>query len=264
MKIVLPYRADKVGVVTRIEKDRLHVLNMDGKVQLLQIQSITKRRINRNATALDSQNNNLNVGDIVNVVDGPFAVRISYFLLRFIFALFLKNRQGQIKHIYRHFVFIFCRTLTENGGIFVSKARNLLLAGGTSKVSSNASSYSANAPYMSPRTMSTPSPHTSSSGSSSVHANSPASAGGRTPNSGGGGGGGMKAPLSSLNNIRRDTALIGQTVRISQGPYKGYVGIVKDATDSTCKVELHAKCQTITVDRNRIVSTSYVLFLLES
>ncbi len=117
---------------------------------------------------------------------------------------------------------------------------------------------------MSPRTMSTPSPHTSSSGSSSVHANSPASAGGRTPNSGGGGGGGMKAPLSSLNNIRRDTALIGQTVRISQGPYKGYVGIVKDATDSTCKVELHAKCQTITVDRNRIVSTSYVLFLLES
>jgi transcription elongation factor SPT5 len=263
IQIVLPYRADKVGVITRIEKDRLHILNMDGKVQLFPIQSITKRRINRNATALDSQNNNLNVGDIVNVIDGQFGVRTSYSFLRFIFAVFLKNRQGQIKHIYRHFVFIFCRTLTENGGLFVSKSRNLLLAGGTSKVSSNPSSYSANAPYMSPRTMSTPSPHTSSSGSSSVHANSPASAGGRTPNSGGGGGG-MKAPLSSLNNIRRDTALIGQTVRISQGPYKGYVGIVKDATDSTCKVELHAKCQTITVDRNRIVSTSYVLFLLQS
>jgi hypothetical protein len=67
-------RADKVGVVTRIEKERLHVLNMDGKVQKIPIQSITKRKVHRNATALDSQNNNLNVGDMVNAVDGPFAV----------------------------------------------------------------------------------------------------------------------------------------------------------------------------------------------
>jgi len=233
-------RADKVGVVVRIEKERLHILNMDGKVQIVPIQSITKRKVNRNATALDSQNNNLNVGDIVNVIDGPSI-----------------NRQGQIKHLYRHFVFIFSRTLTENGGLFVSKARNLLLAGGQSKVSSISSSNSLNAPYMSPRVMSSPSPHVpSSAGSSSMHSNSPASAGGRTPTSTGGGG--VKAPFSSLNNIRRDTSLIGQTVRISQGPYKGYVGIVKDATESTCKIELHAKCQTITVDRNRIVSTTYV------
>jgi transcription elongation factor SPT5 len=110
--------------------------------------------------------------------------------------------------------------------------------------------------------MSSPSPHvssSSSSGSSSTHSNSPASTGNRTPTSVGSGG--MKAPFSTLNNIRRDTSLIGQTVRISQGPYKGYVGIVKDATDSTCKIELHAKCQTITVDRNRIVSTTYDFFL---
>ena len=72
----------------------------------------------------------------------------------------------------------------------------------------------------------------------------------------------MKAPFTSVNNIRRDTALIGQTVRISQGPYKGYVGIVKDATESTCKVELHAKCQTINVDRNRIVPTTYAILSL--
>ncbi|CAF1016317.1 unnamed protein product [Rotaria sp. Silwood1] len=107
------YRADKVRVVIRIEKERLHRLNMDGKVQVLRIQSVTKRKINRNAAAIDSQNNNLNVGDMVTVIDGPFA-----------------SRQGQIKHLYRHFIFIFCRTLTENGGIFVRKARNLLLAGG--------------------------------------------------------------------------------------------------------------------------------------
>ncbi|CAF3416488.1 unnamed protein product [Rotaria sp. Silwood1] len=97
------YRADKVDIIIRIEKERLHRLNMDGKVQVLSIQSVTKQKINRNAAAIDSQNNSLNVGDM--------------------------SRQGQIKHVYRHFVFIFCHTLTENGGIFVRKARNLLLAG---------------------------------------------------------------------------------------------------------------------------------------
>ena len=32
----------------------------------------------------------------------------------------------------------------------------------------------------------------------------------------------------------------------------GYIGIVKDATDSTARVELHSKCQTVSVDRTRI------------
>lgn len=35
-------------------------------------------------------------------------------------------------------------------------------------------------------------------------------------------------------------------------PPKGHVGIVKDATDVTVRVELHAKCQTIIVDRSRV------------
>ena len=34
-------------------------------------------------------------------------------------------------------------------------------------------------------------------------------------------------------------AMIGKTVRIRAGPMKGYIGIVKDATESTVKVELH-------------------------
>lgn len=54
----------------------------------------------------------------------------------------------------------------------------------------------------------------------------------------------------------RDTSIIGQTVRIFQGPYKGYVGIIKDATDSTARVELHTSCMTISVDRKRLSSIS--------
>ena len=40
----------------------------------------------------------------------------------------LLNRQGQIKHIYRHFVFIFSRTLTENGGLFVCKSKKFIIS----------------------------------------------------------------------------------------------------------------------------------------
>ncbi|CAF4807790.1 unnamed protein product [Rotaria socialis] len=57
-------------------------------------------------------------------------------------------------------------------------------------------------------------------------------------------------PFSTLNN----TNLIGETVRISHGSYKGYIGNVKDSALSTRKVEPHAKRQRITVNRNRIVS----------
>ncbi len=46
--------------------------------------------------------------------------------------------------------------------------------------------------------------------------------------------------------------IIGKTVRVIQGPYKGYVGIIKDATDSTARVELHTSCKTISVDRQRL------------
>ena len=70
-------------------------------------------------------------------------------------------------------------------------------------------------------------------------------AGGATPGRGRGRGRGD-------HKVDRDTSLIGKTVRIIQGPYKGYIGIVKDATASTARVELNTNCKTISVDKNRV------------
>ncbi|KAJ9580689.1 hypothetical protein L9F63_024134, partial [Diploptera punctata] len=55
-----------------------------------------------------------------------------------------------------------------------------------------------------------------------------------------------------------DYELIGQTIKITGGPYKGNVGIVKDATESTARVELHSTCQTISVDRSHIASVGAI------
>lgn len=40
--------------------------------------------------------------------------------------------------------------------------------------------------------------------------------------------------------------------------FPGYIGVVKDATESTARVELHSTCQTISVDRQRL-TTMWVL-----
>ncbi|EEC08092.1 transcription elongation factor SPT5, putative [Ixodes scapularis] len=155
-----------VGVIVRLEKENFQVLSMNGKVVQVKHQSVNKKCDARKAVALDSDQNQIQIRDIVKVIDGPHS-----------------GSQGVVKHIFRSFAFLHSRMMLENGGIFVCKTRHLLLAGSTRV---------------------------------------------------------------------RDSELIGETIKITQGPYKGHIGIVKDATESTARVELHTKCQTISVDRSRI------------
>ena len=39
--------------------------------------------------------------------------------------------------------------------------------------------------------------------------------------------------------------------------YLGYIGIVKDATESTARIELHSSCKTISVDRQRLTNLRF-------
>ncbi|CAM9135509.1 unnamed protein product [Bubo scandiacus] len=201
-----------VGVIVRLERETFQVLNMYGKVVTVRHQAVTRKKDNRFAVALDSEQNNIHVKDIVKVIDGPHS-----------------GREGEIRHLFRGFAFLHCKKLVENGGMFVCKTRHLVLAGGSKPRDVTNFTVGGFAP-MSPRI------------SSPMH---PSGAGQR----GGFGGGGM-----SRGRGRRDNDLIGQTVRISQGPYKGYIGVVKDATESTARVELHSTCQTISVDRQRLTT----------
>ncbi|ELW72407.1 Transcription elongation factor SPT5 [Tupaia chinensis] len=205
-----------VGVIVRLERETFQVLNMYGKVVTVRHQAVTRKKDNRFAVALDSEQNNIHVKDIVKVIDGPHS-----------------GREGEIRHIFRSFAFLHCKKLVENGGMFVCRTRHLVLAGGSKPRDVTNFTVGGFAP-MSPRI------------SSPMHP----SAGGQRGGFGSpGGGGGM-----SRGRGRRDNELIGQTVRISQGPYKGYIGVVKDATESTARVELHSTCQTISVDRQRLTT----------
>uniref|UniRef100_T1IQH2 Transcription elongation factor SPT5 n=1 Tax=Strigamia maritima TaxID=126957 RepID=T1IQH2_STRMM len=212
-----------VGVIVQLERENFQVLNMHGKLVRVKHQAVSKKRDARNAVALDSGQNSIQVRDIVKVIDGPHT-----------------GRQGEIKHLYRSFAFLHSRMMLENGGVFVCKTRHLLLAGGSRPTSGP---LMGSFTPMSPRI------------SSPMH---PGTGGGRGGGAGaGGGGGGGRGGGGGFGGpgrgrSRRDQDLIGQTIKITQGHYKGHIGIVKDATESTARVELHSKCQTISVDRSRI------------
>lgn len=193
-----------VGVIVRLERENFHVLSMQGKVVVCKPQALHKKKEFRNAVSLDSENNTIQRKDIVKVVDGVHS-----------------GRKGEVKHLYRNFVFLFSQVYLEHGGIFVCKTRHVSLAGGNR--TPVAGPINGNYP-MSPRI------------SSPMH-----------PQGGGRGRGGRGGA-----GVRRDRDLIGVTIKITSGPYKGNVGMVKDATETTARVELHSSCQTISVDTSHI------------
>ena len=169
---------------------------MNGKLETVRPQTLGRRKDNRQAVALDSEQNSIQRKDVVKVVEGPHA-----------------GRQGEIRHLFRNYVFLHSRMMTENGGIFVCLSRHLVLAGGSKSSGNTTSSFSpvlsGFGVCMSPRISSTP-----------QYSGGRGRGGGR-----GGGGGGMGRGGGS--NVGRDRDLIGKTVKITQGPLKGHIGIVK-------------------------------------
>ncbi|XP_048581601.1 transcription elongation factor SPT5 isoform X2 [Nematostella vectensis] len=208
-----------VGVIIRLDRDTFMILNQHGKVIQVKHQAVTKRRENRSAVALDAEQNTIQVKDIVRVVDGPHL-----------------GLQGEIKHLYRSFAFLYSKMVIENSGIIVCKTRHVVLAGGGKNATTGFGGFGTFAPA-SPRISS---PARDGGGGGNVRG------GGQSP----------RAVGRGRGRGGRDTSLIMQTVRICQGPYKGYIGIVKDATETTARVELHSNCKTISVDRSRLAHVS--------
>uniref|UniRef100_A0A8B9NF45 Transcription elongation factor SPT5 n=1 Tax=Accipiter nisus TaxID=211598 RepID=A0A8B9NF45_9AVES len=190
-----------VGVIVRLERETFQVLNMYGKVVTVRHQAVTRKKDNRFAVALDSEQNNIHVKDIVKVIDGPHS-----------------GREGEIRHLFRGFAFLHCKKLVENGGMFVCKTRHLVLAGGSKPRDVTNFTVGGFAP-MSPRI------------SSPMH---PSGAG---------------ECWGCIGGRRGDPTKVGPLSHPA-----GYIGVVKDATESTARVELHSTCQTISVDRQRLTT----------
>ncbi|OQV17540.1 Transcription elongation factor SPT5 [Hypsibius exemplaris] len=207
-----------VGVIVRIERDVLYILTMHDKVVHMKPGAGLKKKDTSRAVTCDSEANQLRVKDFVKVVAGNNS-----------------GRQGELKHIFRNYLFLHSKLVPENGGLFVCMSRLVTLTGAGS-ISSYATPFAAAA------------------GSSSFVASSPRA--GPSPIASrvitAGRGGSIVSRPSDVGRNRRDYKLIGKTVKVIHGLYKGHVGVVKDSTDTVAMVELHTNCDTITVARNHI------------
>ena len=125
------------------------------------------------------------------------------------------SKQGVIIHIHRSFLFLLNREQTENSGIFVVRASNVAtIAAKGGRVTQQGSS----GPDLTKMN-----PAVQRNGTSN----------------------GSMLPPRTMGRDR----IIGQTVKIRKGPYKGLLGIVKDATDTDARVELHTKNKVVSITK---------------
>jgi transcription elongation factor SPT5 len=133
-----------------------------------------------------------------------------------------ESKSGVILHIHRAFVFVHNRTQPENAGIFVARC-----VGVTTIAAKGGRATAADA----------------------------------KTNSAMKNGDGTNAPMAPPRSMGRDR-LIGKTVTIRKGPYKGILGIVRNATETTARIEMHSKAKIISVNRDEVTVKEYVLHSL--
>ncbi|KAI1810465.1 transcription initiation protein [Poronia punctata] len=125
------------------------------------------------------------------------------------------NRQGKIIHIHRSYVFCHTHQTTENAGIFVSRVSSVsTISAKGGRI--NAASTGPDLDSMNPAKKLNPTAK-----------------------------GNMPPPKQVFGRDK----LLGQTVTIRKGPWKGLLGRVKETTDTNARVELHTKSKIINVSK---------------
>jgi transcription elongation factor SPT5 len=124
-----------------------------------------------------------------------------------------KGKTATIKRMSRSQLFLYSQTRPENGGIFVVRSRSCVLAGSRQQNRNNAQDGGAS-PFSTPQSQS-------------------------------------RGPAGPRGGKQED-GLIGKTVRIQAGQWKGYLGCITDATATHVQVELHSRLKKVMVVRERV------------
>lgn len=132
----------------------------------------------------------------------------------------MEPRTGQVLHIYKSIhTFLHNREYTENGGVFVTSARNLM----------------------------------STAPRGTALANAKKMGQGLNPDRFG------AAPIVNVGINARPDGRINRRVGITKGMYKGNTGFIKDVTGTAARVELHTNSKVITIDVDCLKESTLVL-----
>eukprot|EP01084_Bolivina_argentea_P146643 256705_1 len=104
---------DVVGVIVSIQNGTFRILDNKDQIQQCRLPDILRHCHDEHAVALDIDNNEMRIGDVIIAQVGEF-----------------KQQRATVKHVYRSVLFCHTKSCTVNSGIFVVRSRLCRLAGG--------------------------------------------------------------------------------------------------------------------------------------
>ena len=94
----------------KIERDSFQILDIHGSIKEVRLQEMGPKRYS--SASFDKNQNQIVADDVVQILEGK-----------------LKGKQGTIKYVYRHHVFIHSREVIENSGICVLRSTAVQIVG---------------------------------------------------------------------------------------------------------------------------------------
>ncbi|KAJ3277095.1 transcription elongation factor spt5 [Terramyces sp. JEL0728] len=115
---------NEVGVVIKMDKDVITLLDPNGRITKVKPQQIRSKMDSSRAVTSDLNSRPVKAGDSVIVIDETSSNR----------------KQASVLHIFRSYVFLKSRDVLENGGVFVSRSSSVALI---NAANGNANSFAA-------------------------------------------------------------------------------------------------------------------------
>ncbi|XP_057873734.1 putative transcription elongation factor SPT5 homolog 1 [Cryptomeria japonica] len=210
------------GVIVRVESDGFQVLKgvpERAETVTVKLRDIRKKLFDRNFKAQDQYMNTVSLKDVIRILEGPF-----------------KGKQGSIEHMNRGVVFIHDRHHLENGGYICARAQSCVAVGGSrgGNERDNNGSLTSRFGSLRPPSGLMPSPRRPPRGGNPQYEGGGRNRGGR----------------------RHEDILIGRTIKIRLGPFKGYRGRVVDVHGQSVRIELESQMKIVTVNRDHLSDTA--------
>ncbi|XP_074337491.1 putative transcription elongation factor SPT5 homolog 1 [Apium graveolens] len=140
-----------------------------------------------------------------------------------------KGKEGPVEHIFKGILFIYDRHHLEHAGYICVKSQSCILVGGRANGDRNGNPSLRFAPKTPHRVPQWPR---------------------RIPR-----GGQQMNSVGRIGGGRGHQSLIGTTIRVRPGSFKGCIGVIKEVKAQTVLVELEAQMKIVTVNRDAIVET---------
>ena len=198
-----------IGVIVKVDADSFCILETTGLVKKVTPSEVNDKRLS--ATSFDRTHNQITANDEVTVVEGTH-----------------KGREGTVKYVIRHHLFVHSPGMIEWGGIFVVRSSFVVSSRDRMQIARPTSNNFA--------------PHSPFIGGDSDRGQR-----GRGSSRGRGIGGGRGG---------RNDPLLGKKVKVTKGAYKGYMALVRECTEKNVRVELISKSKIVSILREDIAEAA--------